>query len=40
MGSSISQKKSIEKKMTIIQFSEILGHQLIMNSARLAEGES
>jgi hypothetical protein len=26
--------------MTIVQFAGILGHQLIINSARLAEGES
>jgi hypothetical protein len=33
-------KKSEEKKMTIVRFAGILGHQLIINSARLAEGES
>jgi len=33
-------KRSEEKKMTIVRFAGILGHQLIINSARLAEWES
>jgi len=33
-------KKAVEKKMTIVRFAGILGHQLIINSARLAEGGS
>jgi hypothetical protein len=33
-------KKTVEKKMTIVRFAGILGHQLIKNATRLAEGSS
>jgi hypothetical protein len=34
------KKKSIEKKMTVVRFAGILGHQLIKNAQRLSEGGS
>jgi hypothetical protein len=39
-GAIIFTKKAIEKKMMIVRFAGILGHQLIVNAARLAESGS
>jgi hypothetical protein len=33
-------KKSVEKKMKVVRFAGILGHQLIKNAQRLSEGGS